>query len=230
MATGRRILAAVLLAATLARCGTPPARRADGGPDTVFVIDRGWHTDIGLPVDELRGPLLVFQHSFPGVRVLVFGFGARGYLLSRRPGFGDMLAALLPAPGAILVTALRAPPAAAFGAGHVVALRVSRDGFGRIAGFVWRALERDGRGAPRLLANGPYPGSAFYASADIYDAFRTCNTWTAEALRAGGLPIGTTGIVFAGQVMDEARRVAARQHAAPPMPAAGIGPLPTLPR
>jgi hypothetical protein len=62
------------------------------------------------------------------------------------------------------------------------------------------------------LAEGPYPGSEFYASPATYDAFYTCNTFAAEALGAAGLPIASGGVIFAEQVMGPSRRLAQRQQ------------------
>ncbi len=61
------------------------------------------------------------------------------------------------------------------------------------------------------MGDGPYPGSVFYAARGTYDAFDTCNTWTAEMLHAGGLPMPTAGVLFAGQAMGMARRIGAQQ-------------------
>lgn len=177
----------------------------------VYVIDRGWHTDVGLPAAEIAGPLATLERSFPGVRFLTFGFGERRFLLSRRATLGGMLRALLPSRSALLMTALRATPEAAFGRQHVVALHVSRTGLQRIEARVWQELEHSPDGAPVLLAAGPYPGSAYYAARSTYDAFMTCNTWTAAVLRSGGLPMPDVAVLFAGRVMGAARRIGARQ-------------------
>ncbi len=205
-------LSAVVVAAWAAACSPlPPQRIAQPADPTIYVIGRGWHTDLGVSARDLDGPLAVFEHSFPGVRYLAFGFGDRGYVLSRRTTFADMLLAMLPGQGAMLVTALRASPAEAFGDADAIALRLSPAGLERVAAFLWDYFDKDQRGEPRRLAGGPYPGSAFYASDGTYDAFHTCNTWVAEALRAGGLPVDAVGIVLAGQVMDRARRLALLQ-------------------
>jgi hypothetical protein len=63
----------------------------------------------------------------------------------------------------------------------------------------------DGAGQPLRLADGPYPGSLFFASDATYDAFHTCNTWTVESLRAAGYPVSTSFVIFASQVMAAAR-------------------------
>jgi uncharacterized protein (TIGR02117 family) len=183
------------------------------GDTTVFVIARGWHTDIGLPVEQIPLPPAVLARDFPGARFLVFGFGERAYYMSRDEGFGERLSALFPSSSVVLVTGLRAPPSDAFGVGNTVALRPPQKDAGQVASFIWNTLEKQDDGAVRRLADGPYPGSLFYASGKTYDAFYNCNTWTASALRSAGLPINPRGVIFAGQVMGQARRVSALQGA-----------------
>jgi uncharacterized protein (TIGR02117 family) len=194
-----RAAAAAGLALLLAGCtltGTPPAPAAAEAA-VVYVIGRGWHSDIAIPAEAISGPLAGLEQGFPGVRFLTFGFGERTFLVARRITLPILIAALLPSRSALLVTALKATPEAAFGASNVVALRVSRPGLDRIVARLWRELEISAGGAPRVLASGPYPGSVFYAARDTYDALHTCNTWTAETLRAGGLPVPSAGVLFA---------------------------------
>jgi hypothetical protein len=173
------------------------------------VAERGWHTDLCLSVADLSGPIVSLTRDFPGVKTLSFGFGERQFLLSRRPGLGEMLSALLPSRSALLMTALNSPPAEAFGADNVVTLGVARAGLVGVTDFIWDSLEtQDDR--PVRLTDGPYPGSVFFAARGTYDAFATCNTWTATGLRAAGLPVNA-GVVFADQVMSQARYLAAHQ-------------------
>jgi uncharacterized protein (TIGR02117 family) len=211
-----------LIAGALAGCAATSARPeiGTGAPEaTLYVIGRGWHTDVGLPVPDIAGPLAILAQSFPGVRVLVFGFGERAYLLSRDKGLAEMLRALFPGPGAMLVTALSTAPAAAFGPSHVIAFRLSRARFNRVAAFLWSYLKHDRQGTPEPIAPGPYPGSMFYASNGTYSLGYTCNTWTAEALRSGGLPIAVSGVLFAGQVWRQVRQIAASKREQPTAPA-----------
>ena len=179
------------------------------------MIERDWHTDIALPVEDIAGPLAVLERHFPGVRVLTFGFGERQFLINRETDFITMLAALLPSRSALLVTALRASPQQAFGARNVVALRVSRAGLDRIEAAIWHEFEHTPTAEPVRLADGPYPGSAFYAATDTYYGLFTCNTWTAETLQTGGLPVGAIGVLFAGQVMGPARWISTQQASSP---------------
>jgi uncharacterized protein (TIGR02117 family) len=209
--SGRSIGAAIaLIAFLLVGCSAAPHEPRPALPeslDRIYVIDRGWHTDIGLPVAELHGKLARVAADFPGATVLTIGFGDRTYLLDPDTNFFDMLYALLPGRAALLVTGLRASPEAAFGADSVVPLPIAKPQLDALQQFLLSYFATDSAGQPLRLADGPYPGSLFFASNATYDAFHTCNTWTAESLRAGGYPVSTTLVLFADQVMAEARKL-----------------------
>jgi uncharacterized protein (TIGR02117 family) len=205
-----RALVIALLAGWLAGCGGMPSNApVPTGEATLYVVARGWHTDIGFPVDEVTGPLARLEQDFPGVRFMVFGFGERGYYMARNGGSGEMITALFPSKSAILLTALRAPPTAAFEDQQVVVLRLPKAGIDRIAARLWDGLEKTEDGGAVRLADGPYAGSAFYASSETYDAFHTCNTWTALMLREGGVPVNPAGVLFTDQVMQQVAWIAA---------------------
>jgi uncharacterized protein (TIGR02117 family) len=208
------IAAAALLLGACTPTVPPFAAPAPEDAATVYVIGRGWHSDIGLPVAQMTGPLAGLAQPFPGVRFLTFGFGERQFLLARRTTLGGMVSALFPSRSALLMTALDAAPATAFGTQHVVEISVSRDGFARIEAAIWQELEKSPGGEPVMLADGPYPGSVFFAASGTYDAFDTCNTWTAAMLHDGGLPVPSDGVLFVGQVMGMARAISAREAAA----------------
>ena len=194
-------------------CATVPT---DGpipiGDARLYVVERGWHTDIGLSVDDVSSPLASLEQGFPGVRFMVFGFGERAYYMGQNAGSGEMLAALLPSESAILMTALSASPVEAFPDHKVIILRLPPGNLARIAGLLWDDLDKTADGRVLRLADGPYVGSVFYASNETYDAFHTCNTWTALLLREAGFPIDPH-VLFAGQVMRQVSVIAARQAA-----------------
>ena len=211
----RLVLAACLVSLMLAGCAVPvppaPPAELTAGPrtETIYLVERGWHTDIGIAATQVGDTLGELRKTFPNVGTLVIGFGQRAYLLHREHDLADMLAALAPGPGALLVTALRDTPQTAFPTEDVVVLRVSARGLARLTDFVAGSFERPSDGALHAIADGPYPGSLFYASTHTYSAGYTCNTWTAEALQTAGLPVHAAGVVFADEVADQARRVAA---------------------
>ena len=118
-----------------------------------------------------------------------------------------MLTALFPNPSAMLVTGLSHPPDAAFAAlGEVIEARVTEAGLDRLVGFIASSFEYAQPAGPRLLSRGPYPGSLFYYATPTYSGLYTCNTWTADALRSAGIPVRSSGTLFADDVVRQVRR------------------------
>nr|WP_294502839.1 DUF2459 domain-containing protein [uncultured Rhodopila sp.] len=201
-------LAAACLVSACTGIAPPPGPPADA---VVYVIGRGWHTDIGLPAAEITGKLAALKQPFPGVRVLTIGFGDRRFLLTRDRSPLALLSALLPGRAALLVTALRTDPEPAFGAAHVVRLHINAAELDGLRERLWREFEHAAGDQPVMLTDGPYPGSLFYAASATYSGLYTCNTWTADVARAGGLAMPATGVLFAGQVMGMAHWIASRE-------------------
>src|SRR5215472_12116770 len=171
--------------------------------ELLYVISGGWHTELGLPAGAISGPLAALKSEFPSARYLVFGWGARDYYMARNPGVADMLRALAPGPAVMLIVPLKMPPETFFGASNTLIVHVSRDGVERLSELLYNYLAADEDRNPGCIGTGPYPESVFYASTGTYNLSHTCNTWTAEALYAAGLPVNAAGVVFAGQVLDQ---------------------------
>ena len=206
-------VAVVTILCGLVGCTTTTREQTHRGsaPQTgiIYVISGGWHTELGLPLEALSGPLATLKSEFPGARYLVFGWGARDYYMAQNPGIGDLLRAVASGPAVMLVIPLAISPEAFFGASNVFPLPASQDGIQSLTEFLWEYLAVDKEGHPRRAGTGPYPQSVFYASTGAYSLGHTCNTWTAEALGVAGLPVSAAGVVFAGQVIDQVRSILA---------------------
>ena len=184
----------------------PPYQEAPGDGVTIYVIAPGWHTEIVLPMSATNDPLKAVTPDFPSAQYLSFGWGARNYYMARAPTFGAAMSALFPGPAVLLVTPLYRPPRDSRANGQVFEIGLSTAGLDRLSNHLWAAFEKSGDGTPRRLAAGPEPGSAFYAATGTYSASYTCNTWTAESLRVGGIPVTPAGVVLASQVIDQLGR------------------------
>jgi len=208
-------LAVVLaLAGCASQYGPMPAATnpAAEGParTSVAVVRRDWHTDICVRMNDVDDWVAALARGFDGARVLCFGFGERQYVVERRHDPLTMVGALMPSEAAILMTVLRAAPETAFGAQNVVEVPVDDAGLAGVQRYLRASLQTDATGAPQRLADGPYEGSLFFAASGTYDAFHTCNTWTARALRSAGLA-GLPDTLFAASLMREVRRAVATQ-------------------
>lgn len=199
--------AVLALGGCAAQAPAPEVARAN-----LFVVGVGWHTQIFLPDSALGGGLRALAIS--GARYVGFGFAQRAYAMPKNHAaiayVKGFFQGLVPSRGIIIVTWLRAAPALAWGAGHVVGLHASHAEIVRLNRVLWADfVHKEGR--PVRLERGFYPGSAFYAATPRYDLLFTCNTWTNAVLHEAGLPIGAGGVIFASTTMDDVRRLAARQ-------------------
>lgn len=202
----RRVALATLPLLACSRLDPPRLATGQGCDCTeaLSVVRRSWHTDVVFEVRSLPSPLAAVARALPGATWLSVGFGDRAWFTEDARGPLPMLGALFGGPAALLVTGLPSPPARAFADDEQVALTVSAQGRAAMLDFVAAQIE-----TPNPIAPGPYAGSLFYATRLRYAATYTCNTWTADALRAGGLPINPNGMVFAGQVMAALRGLSA---------------------
>jgi len=212
-------LAVALLGCRAVPAPPPLAASPTDRPATIYVVARGWHTDVGLEVAAIDANLRPLAAEFPGARYLLFGFGERDWLLTRQHTLWHAIEAALPEPAAILVTAISAPPEVAFAEYAVAAATVPESGRARLEAFLAAEMSATPFAAgPRPIAAGPYPGSQFYAATDSYTLFHSCNTWTAEALEAAGLAVRPEGVLFAVQVMARSHAAGAEDRPAPPPP------------
>jgi hypothetical protein len=190
------------------------AANADAGASTVYVARRGWHIDIGVAVADLAPPLNQVVPDLPGARYVFFGFADKHYLLAAKRNAPVLLSALWPGAGIVLATGLPNSPAEAFGAKHVIALSLQPEQMHDVQAFIWRSLRTQDE-VLKVYSPGPYDGSVYFLAVPKYSAFRTCNTWGAQALRAAGFRVHVKGVVFAWQLWVQARRLKRSQENSP---------------
>jgi hypothetical protein len=198
--------------AVLALCAVSAAH-AGSDSSTIYVARRGWHIDIGMAAEDLLPPLHQAAALLPGSRYVFFGFADKHYLLAKNHHAPVLLSALFPGAGIVLTTGLRNSPTEGFGATHVIALTAPEGQIRDLQSFIWRSL-RTQDDVLKVFQDGPYEGSVYFLAAQKYSAFHTCNTWGAEALRAAGFHVHTAGVLFAGQLWSQARRLKRRQDQA----------------
>ena len=197
-------------------------------PFVIYVIRERWHTAVGFSAADLRPPLAALERALPRERYLLFGFGDRHYLLGRSPQSSELLSALWPGQGVMMLNGLRLSPEAAYGQSNVVRLALSGAQIAAVESFIGSSFAPGSAGASSAgpsgapvappLRPGPFPESLYYDSTLRYSALYTCNTWTADVLRAAGLPVHATGVVFAHQIWAQVRRLARRRGSS-----AGLG-------
>ena len=184
----------------------PPAPPAP----VVYVSADSWHADIGLPVEELTGPLAYFRAEFPSARSIMFGYGKRTFITAPPDSFSEYLLGPVPGPAAVQVLGLSVLPDAAYRPGETVALRLPPGGEAALEDFIWQDLSKNDAGEPIHIASSRV-GFLFYAALSQYNLLHSCNRWAADALAAAGLPLDGRGVILSGQVIGRAATARARQ-------------------
>ncbi len=206
----RLILLAPMLV-VLSACVTPagPAPTSESGPViAVYLVAHDGHTGIALPRAEIPAGLWPESREFPQAEYLEVGWGNRDYYFGGNQGLLGTLSAVFPSPSVLHVAGFQGSPARFFRANEIVELAVPPDGFEGLVRYIHDAHERVGALPAAPLGPGLYGDSRFYPAWESFHLFRTCNTWTAQALRAAGLPFRDS-ITMEG-LMSQARAIRAR--------------------
>ncbi len=172
-------------------------REAERGV-TIFVRTNGVHTWIMVPAAEagvdwrpLAPPEHIRDPRYAG-DYLAIGYGNREFYLNT-PTWGDLsprtaLAATFGrGPSLVHVEHERRPRTDEYQRPIVLTVPEYR----KLSAHIRKSFEVDGAGRTKpLLGRGYGPADVFYEARGRYDAHRTCNEWTGEALRAAGIRTG----------------------------------------
>lgn len=178
---------------------------------TLGIVREGWHTAIILPADQLTGLLASIRHTVPQAPFIGIGWGNRRYYRERHPSVLAGLRALFPSQSVLHVTARsREDLRAQSRARHLYWIAVAAPRWRRLQSFLLRSFTRGPRGTFVIVGPRTRHGE-FFASSRTYDAWHTCNTWTAAALRIIGFH-EQAPVLFAGQVTADLRPFKAPRH------------------
>lgn len=179
-----RAVQAALASALLSACASAPVAELPRAPlvASVHVVAQGGHTGLAVRRADIPAALVPEKRDFPGADWLEFGWGDRDFYRARSVGpWITFKAAFLPTASAVHVEGVRGTPEAHF-AGEVVAIPLSQPALEGLLRYVHEAFARPNGPAASL-------GRGFYPGRDSFHLLRTCNVWTARALRAAGLAV-----------------------------------------
>jgi Protein of unknown function (DUF2459) len=199
---GRPSIWLVVVLGLLAGCAAPVADLWPPGPgagaQTIIVSVDSWHAMIAFPLaDDTRG-----TGAVPGARFEEWGYAERGWYLEGRQGIGGVFRAMFSSSPGVVEVALADrlwaertpdPPADTF------AFSLSEAGQQRLREHLRGTIAP---GSPVALVG----TSRFYAARDDYYLFHTCHQYTAQALRAAGLPLTPALAISRGTFAAQLRR------------------------
>lgn len=173
---------------------------------TIFVINHGWHTGIAVPAADFAPGAFFREKQLTDRRWLEFGWGDAAFYQTPDAGLGLALRALFaPTDTVMHVVGFDNPPTKAYPTREALALGFPPAGYRAVLGYIKGSFARDAEDRP-VLSKDPKDGrSAYFKARGRYSILRTCNTWLAEALVAGGLPLDPEEAARAEDLMAQLR-------------------------
>ncbi len=190
-------------------------------PRFYYVGSHSWHTSIIVPRAAIPAGALppnVIQ-TFADYRYLEFGWGDKKFYMARRPNVATAIDAVFsPGPSVLHVAGLNSPLHEELAWSGLVEVPCTTIEFASLCRAIGQTFDRDANGRVDSSGAGLYGHtSRFYPARGQYYLFNTCDTWTAQMMRAGGLAASTVGpgAWSAGAIMAQARRLVGNRSRQP---------------
>lgn len=198
---------------TLFGCASAPPAPAGASVDrawpSVQVVNHGLHSGLLIARADLLRELPALAATFADGDFVELGWGDEDFYRAPQPTLGLALQALFRSSATVLhAVKIAGEPGRHFAGSEVVEVRLHADGYRQLLAFVAASFSRSAAGAPVELGPGLYGESRFYRAEGRYSLLRTCNTWLAEALAAGGCPLQPARLLTADQLMAHLRQAA----------------------
>ena len=168
----------------------------ENGEIDIFVTSNGVHTDLCLPVktDFINWTEFIDTKTFRGInqnpKFISIGWGDKGFFLDT-PEWSDLKlstalnAAFLPSSTAMHVTYLSRKP---IESQSIKRCGITKEKYTELIGFIKQSFVTNPDRTPQLIPNAGYKFmDNFYEAKGSYYLFRTCNTWTNDALAIAGV-------------------------------------------
>jgi uncharacterized protein (TIGR02117 family) len=168
--------------------------------ETFYVAKHGWHTGIIIKKSSLDTIFPALTKEFPRSDYLDISWGDKKYFMA--PDDNVLLAlraVLIPTRSVVRVVSVPYDPESFFAGSDVRAVDIPRKDFYRMIDYLKKTFERDDRN--KLIPAGKK--GIYFLSERKYWGFRTCNEWTARALKKGGFRIVPVFSLSSGSLMKK---------------------------
>lgn len=171
---------------------------------TAFVVHDSWHAAIILRKDDLLQTTMPELADFPDARFVEFSWGDKDYFPDPDSGFSMAIKAAFWSSGSVLhLVGSSEDLKKSYPKAEIVELRLSGVAFDRMIDFLSQSFDRPKSTGRAPARPGLYPYSRFYLSTRKFSVLNTCNTWVAQALETGGLPVSSSRVITAGQLSEQ---------------------------
>lgn len=173
----------------------------------IYIIKYEWHTGIAFNRKEANPYLPILNDEFTNTEFLEVGWGDLAYFTAVKGNIILAIRAVLwPTKSALNVMGFNKHPVLVFGEKRVIEITVSNQGFINIIRHINNSFATDSNMLNIKLNTGNYGLSQYYLSKEKYHGFKTCNVWTARAIRKTGYPISPFYALRANNIFYQVKR------------------------
>ncbi|HEX2500256.1 MAG TPA: DUF2459 domain-containing protein [Methylomirabilota bacterium] len=205
------LLAVAVLGLSACAAGRGNRPTESEGGEAIYVVSNGWHTGVVVEGGRIPSARWPQRDALGGRRYVEVGWGDRdAYLADRLTTRLALRAAFASRGSVLLVAGFDEPVPERFRGIDVVELGISADALDGLSAFIEASHAPDDAGEPVPLAPGWGPSWTFYVARGRFHILNTCNSWTARALRAAGLPLRPALTLTAYHLMQQVRPLGRR--------------------
>ena len=174
---------------------------------TIYLVSHGWHTGIVVKLEDVPAGVWPEIKDFADVNYVEVGWGDRDFYQAPEITLWNKLkAGLWPTPGVLHIVGFNTTVDKIFPQSEIIGLELSVPGFKALCRYIHNSYEKDAMGNVIPLGHSLYGDGQFYSSNDNYHLFKTCNVWTAKAIRSAGFPIRPFFSITTEGLMSKVRK------------------------
>jgi len=175
--------------------------------ESIFIVKHTWHTGIIFERNKAYEFIPVLEGIFPAAEFLEIGWGDKDFFTSEKGTSGLALkAALWTTKSVLLVSPYYRDPSAFFKDTDLEKIQLTTEEFSNICSYINRSFAIDGENKLIMVKSESNVSGGFYLSSEKYHIFKTCNVWTARALKKAGLPIFPFFALRSENVLKQVKR------------------------
>jgi uncharacterized protein (TIGR02117 family) len=170
---------------------TPPVKDVPltNTKHTIYFIYRGWHTSILLDAKSLAASVPQLAADLKNQKYVRVGWGDGDYFTGKNKSFTSATKALVASGySALQLLTYDYEPFDEIPSDSRVPIAITEQGLRELTRYIGQSIKTEDGKLLRLPSFGDATGLFFQANSS-YGVFSNCNTWSAKALRAAGLPI-----------------------------------------
>ena len=175
--------------------------------EKIYIAKHNWHTGIIFNREAANPYMPALKDDFQNAFYLEVGWGDLDFYTAEKGTLGLGIKAIAwPSKSALHVRPYETHPFWIFDENEIVELTISNEGFMQLMQYINKSFALDSN-SYRIIVNRENTRiGQFYLSNEKYHMFKTCNVWTAKALKKTGFPIISFNALTSKNVMSQLKR------------------------